>query len=139
MDSEPADGGASGTVTLSAEVTHPRVIWINLLHLDIPWRYQNFGLLAATSPSSIWDALVGQCICLHVIACLIPFSGEEQCEYTLLVPPHVCQALLSFGIEGNSFNVISMVDLWMVGQWTKDYLAQAQLAHCEINSNTVSP
>ena len=42
---------------------------------------------------------------------------------TLPVPSCVCQVLLSFGIEGNTFNVICMVDLWMVGQWTKDYLA----------------
>ena len=41
---------------------------------------------------------------------------------TLLVPSCVYQALLSFSIEVDYFNVISMVDLWMVGEWMKGYL-----------------
>ena len=57
----------------------------------------------------------------------------------LLAPSCLCRALLSFGIEGNSFNLFPTVDLWMVGEWTKGYLAHVQLPHCEINSKTVSP
>ena len=37
---------------------------------QLPWRYQNFGLLADTSLPGIWDAWVSLCICLHFISCL---------------------------------------------------------------------
>ena len=58
---------------------------------------------------------------------------------TLLVSPCVCQALLYFGIEGNSFSVFSLVDLWMVEEWTKGYLAHAQLSHCEVKFQNSIP
>ena len=69
----------------------------------LPWRYQNYSLLANISPSSIWDAWVGLCICFHVIFCL--YTIFRKCavwKNTLLVPSCVCQALLSFSIEANS-------------------------------------
>ena len=50
------------------------------------------------------------------------FLEEYSVNNTLLVPLCVCQALLSFSIEGNSFSVISKVDLWMVGEWARSYL-----------------
>ena len=37
---------------------------------QLPWRYQNFGLLADTGPTSIWDALVDPCVCLHILVWL---------------------------------------------------------------------
>ena len=57
---------------------------------QLPWRYQNFGLLADTSLLGLWDAWVGLCICLHFISCLYIIFGEVWCKHTLPVPSHVC-------------------------------------------------
>ena len=79
VDSVPADAGLSEMVTPSAAGSTPqgsqdqpvplrhstRTTWNQL-----PWRYQNFGLLADTGPTGIWDAWVGLCICLHIALCL---------------------------------------------------------------------
>ena len=37
---------------------------------QLPWWYQNFGLSAGTSPTSIWDPWVDLCVCLIILACL---------------------------------------------------------------------
>ena len=37
---------------------------------QLPWRYQNFGLLADTGPTSIWDVQVDLCVCLHILVWL---------------------------------------------------------------------
>ena len=79
VDSKPVDAGPSGTVMLStagitsqgspdqpAPLRHGTQTTWNLL----PWRYQNFGLLADTVPSSISDAMVHLFVCLHVISYL---------------------------------------------------------------------
>ena len=66
-----------------------------------------------------WPVYLSPCHILSVHCFLEKYSMNN----TLLVPLHVCQALLSFGFEGNSFSVITMVDLWMVGEWTKGYMA----------------
>ena len=34
---------------------------------QLPWRYQNFGLLTDTRPTSIRDAQVDLCVCLHIL------------------------------------------------------------------------
>ena len=79
VNSEPSDAGPSGMVTPSAAGNTPQGSPDQPALLRhgtqktwnwLPWRYQNFGLLAATSPPGIWDALVGLCIYLHVISCL---------------------------------------------------------------------
>ena len=41
----------------------------------LPWRYQNFGLLADTGPNSIWHAWVDLCICLCIMICLYTIFG----------------------------------------------------------------
>ena len=77
--------------------------------------------------------------CVDWFVCLPPchilsvhhFLEEYSVNNTLLVPPCVCQALLSLSIEGNSFKAISMLNLWMVGVWATGYLTQAQLPHHE--------
>ena len=127
VDSEPADADPSGTVTSSTAGNMPQG------SLDKPaplrcgtqktqnqllWRYQNFSLLADTSLFGIWDALVGLCICLNVISCLYTIFWGSTSTYSTM-------CLLStthFGIEGNSLNVVFMVDFWMGGDWIKDYL-----------------
>ena len=37
---------------------------------QLPWRYLNFGLSPDTRPTSIWDAWVDLCVCLHILAWL---------------------------------------------------------------------
>ena len=77
MDSETADAGPSRMVTPSTVGSTPQGSLDQPAPLShstqttqkwLQWRYWNFGLLADTSPSSIWDALVG--LCIHVISCL---------------------------------------------------------------------
>ena len=79
VGSEPADAGLSGMVTPSAagntlqgSLDHPAPLRCSVQKTQnwLPWMYQNFSLLADTSPSGIWDAWIGLCICLHVILCL---------------------------------------------------------------------
>ena len=66
----------------------------------------------------------------HILS-VYHFLEEFSVNNTVPVPSCVYQALLNFGIEGNSFNIIPMVDLWMVGEWARGYLTQAQLPHHE--------
>ena len=124
VNSEPADAGLSGMVTSSAAGNTSQVgpdqpaplrhgTWTTQIWL--PWRYQNFSLLADTSLSGIWDALVSLCVCLHVIFCLYTiFWGNTGWMH----PIYSITWLLStthFGTERISLNVVSMVDFWMVG------------------------
>ena len=139
VDSKPTDAGSSWMVTPSTADSTPQGSPDQPAPLRhgtwktenwLPWRHWNFSLLAATSPSSIWDALVSLCIGLHIISCLYTnFWGSTawiHSTYTITCLPSTIQ----FWYWGNSFNVISIADLWMVGEWTKDYLAQVQLSHC---------
>ena len=135
VDGEPADVGPSGMVTSCTAGNTPQGSLINLLHLDgahktqnqLPLRYQNFVLLADTSLSGIWDALVGLCIFFHVIFCLYTIClGSTVCIHSTY--SIMCLHTTHFGIKGNSLNVVPMVDFW-IGEWNKDYLAQAQLPH----------
>ena len=79
VDSEPADAGLSGMVMSSTAGSTPQgspdqPAPLSVAHKknqnQIPVEYWNFGLLADTSPSGIWDAFIGLCICLHVMSCL---------------------------------------------------------------------
>ena len=122
VDCETANAEPSGMVTSSTvgnmpqgSPDHPASLRCGTLTTQnwLPWRYQHFGLLADTSPTGIWDASVGLCICLHFISCLYTiFWGSIV--WTCFTYSIAC--LLStthFGIEGNSLNVVSMVDFWM--------------------------
>ena len=109
VDSEPADAGLSWMVMSSAAGNTPQGSPDQSAPLRcttqttwnwLPLRYQNFGLLADTTPSGIWDALVGLHISLHVISSCTPFSGEVQHEYILLIPSHVCLAPLILILMG---------------------------------------
>ena len=79
VDSEAADTGLSWMVTSSTasntsqgslEQPAPlrRSTWNNLelTPMEVP----EFWYAGRYSPSGIWDALVGLCICLHVISCM---------------------------------------------------------------------
>ena len=79
VDSETADPGPSGMVTSSTagnmslgspDQPAPLRCGTYTTQNQLLWRYWNFGLLADTSPPSIWDAWVGLFIFLHFISCL---------------------------------------------------------------------
>ena len=124
VDNEPADAGPSGMVMSSTAgntlqgspdqtVPHKCSTWTTQNWL--PWSYQNFGLLTDNSPSGIWDALVGLCICLHVISCLYTILwGSTVWTHSTYSTPCLLSAT-HFGIfEGNSLNVVSG-GFWMGG------------------------
>ena len=92
---------------------------------QLPWRYQNFGLQADTSPSNIWNAWAG----LHVKSGLYnAFWGSTVWMHSIYTTTCLWSST-HFGIDGNFFKVTSVVDFWIVGKWTKDYLSQVQLPH----------
>ena len=75
----PADGEPSRTATsettgntsqCSMDQPAPLRCGTYTTQNHLPWRNQNFALLADTSPPGILDAWVGLCICLHLISCL---------------------------------------------------------------------
>ena len=77
VDSKPADVEPSGMVTSSTagnmsqgspDQPAPLRCGTYTTQNWLPRRYQNFGLLADTSQTGIWDAWVGLCICLHFIS-----------------------------------------------------------------------
>ena len=79
VDSEPADIEPSGMTTSdttgntsqgSPDQPAPLRYHTYTTWNQLPWRYQNFAVLADTSLPSIWDAWIGLCICLHFISCL---------------------------------------------------------------------
>ena len=48
---------------------------------QLPWRYQNFGLLKDTGPTSIWDARVDPRVCLHILIWLYKtFKWGAVCD-----------------------------------------------------------
>ena len=79
VGSAPAEAGSSGMVTPSMAGSIPQGspdkpaplrCGTRTTRNQLPWRYWNFGLLADTGLTSIWDAWVGLCICLHIMLCL---------------------------------------------------------------------
>ena len=94
VDSEPADAGLSGMVTHVQQVVHSRVVQIKLLHIDVAPK--NLGL-TSMEVSEYWFTSRYQATqylgCMPYQVCTT-LSGEVQCEYTLLIPLHVCKAPL---------------------------------------------
>ena len=79
VDNVPADTGSSGMITPSTagstpqgspDQSAPLRCGTQTTRNQLPWRYQDFGLLADTGLTGMWDAWVGLCICLHVVLCL---------------------------------------------------------------------
>ena len=125
------------------QVACPRVVWISLLTLDAVCSKPGTDFHGGTRilvyrqipyhPISWMHGLF--CVSVSMSYCVcIPFLEEYSVTNTVLVSSCVCQALHSFRIEGNSFNAISVVDLWMVGKWVRGYLTQVQLPHHEDQS-----
>ena len=81
VDNVPACGGwgpsgmvASGTAgsTTQSSPDQPAALrhgtWTT--RNQLPWRYQNFSLVADTGLTGIWDAWIDLCICLYIMFCL---------------------------------------------------------------------
>ena len=131
-----ADNTPQGSPDQPAPLRHSTQTTRNWL----PWRYQNFGLLANTGPTSIlglmsWSVYLPMCHDLSV-CCL---GGMYSVEHTLLVTPYICQTQLTSVSRGT----LSMQLLrWIPGQgreWTKGHLAQLATPLPENNSPKVIP
>ena len=109
-------------------VTHPRVVWVSLLHLDAVCGKPGTDFHGGTGISACRQIPFHPASGMNWSVCLSPyqilyvhhFLEEYSVDKTLLAPSCVCQALLGFCIEENSFNVFSTVDHWMVGSGPKD-------------------
>ena len=121
VDSEPDDAEPSGMATSdttgitsqgSLDQPAPSRGSTCTIQNQLPWRHQNFALLADTIPPNIWDAWVGLYICLDFISCLyIIFVGSiVKTHFTCSIP--CLLDTIHLGIERNSINVVSMVDFW---------------------------
>ena len=91
--------GCLGWSHQAQQVTHPRVVWINLLCLDMVCKQPGSNCHGGTRILVCWQIPLCLASWMHWLVCVpvsmlypvcTPFSGEVQCEYTLLIPPHVC-------------------------------------------------
>ena len=90
------------------QVANPRVVWINLLHLDTACKPPRTDSHGGTRILVCWQIPVcpasgmhlSACVSLRVISCLTSFSGEVQCEHTLPSPSNVCQVPPIFALRG---------------------------------------
>ena len=89
VGSDPADAGPSGMVTPSAAGNTPRVVWINLLHLDMAHKKTRTNFHGGTGISVCWQPPVHLASGMHWLDCVTVsmlylactlFSGEVQCE-----------------------------------------------------------
>ena len=115
------------------QIAHPRVVWISLLHLDAVCGKPRTDFHGDTRISVCRWIPVHLAPGMHGLVCVsasmsyLPvhcFLEEYSMKNTVLISSCVCQALLSFSIEGNSFDAISVVDMWMVGKLVRGYLTQ---------------
>ena len=113
------------------QVAHPGVVWISLLHLGRVCGKPRTDFHGGTRILVCRWIPVHLAPGMHGLVCVSPFMSylpvqnfleEYSMNNTVLVLSCICQALLSFSIEGNSFDAISVVDLWMVGEWVRGYL-----------------
>ena len=105
-------------------IENPELTSMEVLEFQFTGRYQSIQHLGCMN----WSV----CLPPYHILSVHHFLEEYSADNTLFAPSCVCQTLLSFDIEGNSFNVLSTVDHCIEGEWTKGYLSCAQLPHCEI-------
>ena len=60
----------SGSTQSSPDQPAPVRCGIQTTRNQLPWRYQNFGLLKDAGPTSIQDAWVDPHVCLHILVWL---------------------------------------------------------------------
>ena len=74
---------------------------------QLPWRYQNFGLLTDTRPTSIWDAWVDLQVCLHILIWLYKTFKWGAVWNTLCWLQTMLAEHHSLSVQGNSLDVTS--------------------------------
>ena len=98
VDSEHVDAGLSGMVTSSTAGNTPRVVQINLVHLDTAHEQPRTDFHGGTGISVCWQIPVCLASGMHWSVCVsvsmsypvcTPFSGEVQCEHTLYLFHHM--------------------------------------------------
>ena len=67
---------------------------------QLPWRYQNFGLLTDARPTSIRDVQVDLCVCLHILAWLYNTFKRGAVWNTLSWLPNMLAEHHSFKCPG---------------------------------------
>ena len=60
----------SGSTQSSPEQPAPVRHGVRTTRGQLPWRYQNIGLLTDTRPTNIWDVQVDLDVCLHILVWL---------------------------------------------------------------------
>ena len=109
LDSEPADAGLSGTVKSSAAGNTPQGSPDQPTPLRHGAQKPRSNSCGGTGILVCWqlpahlasgmDWLVCASVSMSYPACT-PFSGKVHCEYTLLIPSHVCQTPLILALKG---------------------------------------
>ena len=99
------------------QVTHPRVVQINLLHLDTAPKKLRIDFHGGTRilvykhvPGHPTSGMHGLVFMPYLVCTML--SGEVQYEHTLQLPSNVCQAPLILALSG----ILSMLSL----QWILD-------------------
>ena len=80
---------------------------------QLPWRYQNFGLLTDTRPTGVWDAWVDLCVCLFILTCLYTAFWEVQCRAHFTDHIICSLSMTHCSVQGNSLDITLKVDSWV--------------------------
>ena len=103
------------------QVAHPRVIQIDLLHLDVALEPPGTNFHGGIEILVCWQILDQLAAGMHRLACVsvyiscfvcIPFSGEVQCKTHSTCNIICLPSTTHFSIEGNSLDITSKVDSW---------------------------
>ena len=87
------------------QVTQPKVVWINLLHLDTAHEKpitnshgDTIILVSKQVPGCLTSGMHGLVFMPYQVCTML--YGEVQCEYTLLTPSHICKTPLILALRG---------------------------------------
>ena len=105
------------------QATCCRLVQINLLHSDMAHIQPGTNSHGGTGTLVCWQIPVHLASGMHGLVCVLvfilyhvctPFSWDVWCKhFTYSIP--CLLGTTHFSIEGNSINVVSMVDIWMGG------------------------
>ena len=107
VDSAPADAGLSGTITPSTTGSTPRVVQVNLPHLDMapePPGINSHGdtkiLVYKSAPGHPMSGMPGLAFMPYPVCTML--SGVVQCKPHSTSTLYVCQMLLTSAFRGTS-------------------------------------
>ena len=80
---------------------------------QLPWRYQNFGLLTDARPTGIWDEWVDLHVCLHILVWLYNTFKWGAVWNTLSWSWNMLAEHYSLSVQGNSLDITPQVDSWV--------------------------